>query len=205
MKQCIDTSQISGLILAGGQGSRMAGQDKGWLELAGLPLIVRVRARLQPQVGELLISANRNLPRYAAFGRTVPDAAEFAGCGPLAGLEAGLSVCATDWLVVAPCDLPFLPDDLAARLLAPLLRGEAKLSAAGCAGRQHPACMALSVELLADLRAYLRAGGRKVREWQAGVGALEVGFHDAPEAFHNLNTPDELAAAVAYASQWRQS
>ncbi|WP_208856020.1 molybdenum cofactor guanylyltransferase MobA [Chromobacterium subtsugae] len=207
MKQTMEARRVSGLILAGGQGMRMGGQDKGWLELVGAPLVELTLARLRPQLanGELLISANRNLERYAALARALPDAPEFAGCGPLAGLEAGLAACAAPWLVAVPCDLPFLPADLASRLLAPLLRGEASLSAASCAGRQHPACMALSVELLEDLRAYLRADGRKVREWQARVGALQIDFDDAPEAFRNLNTPDDLAAAEAYASQWRQS
>ncbi|WP_434628866.1 molybdenum cofactor guanylyltransferase MobA [Chromobacterium sp. CV08] len=195
------------LLLAGGQGMRMGRKDKGWLELAGAPLVELTLARLRPQLGkgELLISANRNLERYAALARTLPDAPEFSGCGPLAGLEAGLAACSAPWLVAVPCDLPFLPADLASRLLAPLLRGEARLSAASCAGRQHPVCMALSVELLEDLRAYLRAGGRRVREWQARAGALQIAFDDAPEAFRNLNTPEELAAAERYASQRAKS
>ncbi|MBP4046122.1 molybdenum cofactor guanylyltransferase MobA [Chromobacterium violaceum] len=186
---------VTALLLAGGEGRRMGGADKGWLELDGVPLAERAAARLRPQAGALLISANRNLERYAALGQVVADAAEFAGGGPLAGLEAGLSACDGDWLVTAPCDLPFLPDDLAARLMAPLLRGEAPLSVARCDGHPHPVCMAVCADLLPSLRAYLRGGGRKVREWQAQAGAAMVDFDDAPQAFRNLNTPDDLAAA----------
>ncbi|AOZ52297.1 molybdenum cofactor guanylyltransferase MobA [Chromobacterium vaccinii] len=186
---------VTALLLAGGEGRRMGGADKGWIALDGVPLAERAAARLRPQADALLISANRNQERYAALGRVVADAAEFAGGGPLAGLEAGLSACPGPWLVTAPCDLPFLPDDLAARLLAPLLRGETALSVARCGGHPHPVCMAVSAELLPSLRDYLRGGGRKVREWQARAGAAMVDFDDAPQAFRNLNTPDDLAAA----------
>ncbi|KIA79017.1 molybdopterin-guanine dinucleotide biosynthesis protein MobA [Chromobacterium piscinae] len=184
---------ITALLLAGGQGSRMGGVDKGWLELDGVALAERVAARLRPQADTLLISANRNLERYAALGRVVTDAAEFANCGPLAGLEAGLAACETTWLIAAPCDLPLLPENLAARLLAPLLLGEAQISVAHCAGHPHPVCMALLRTLLPSLRLYLTNGGRRVREWQAANGALAIAFDDAPLAFSNLNSPEDLA------------
>ncbi|AUH51907.1 molybdenum cofactor guanylyltransferase [Chromobacterium sp. ATCC 53434] len=196
---------VTALLLAGGQGARMGGVDKGWVALAGAPLAERVAARLRPQADALLISANRNRERYAALGQVVEDAAEFAGCGPLAGLEAGLAACRTRWLLSVPCDLPFLPTDLAERLLRPLRAGDAALAVACCAGQTQPVCMALSVALLPSLRDYLRAGGRRVREWQRAGGALQVAFDDVPDAFRNINGPEELAAAERYASQRAKS
>ncbi|QEL54652.1 molybdenum cofactor guanylyltransferase MobA [Chromobacterium paludis] len=186
-------SPLTALLLAGGQGTRMGGADKGWVELDGIALAERTAARLRPQADALLISANRNLERYAALGQVVTDAPGYAGCGPLAGLEAGLAACPTEWLITAPCDLPLLPDNLAARLMAPLRLGEAQISVAHCAGQPQPVCMALSRALLPSLRAYLAGGGRRVREWQAANSALAVAFDDAPLAFRNLNSPEDLA------------
>ncbi|WP_199153717.1 molybdenum cofactor guanylyltransferase MobA [Chromobacterium sp. ASV23] len=194
MSTHLENEGVTALLLAGGQGSRMGGVDKGWVELDGVALAERVATRLRPQADALLISANRNLERYAALGQVVTDAAEFANCGPLAGLEAGLAACATPWLLTAPCDLPLLPENLAARLLAPLRDGRSQLAVARSAGQAHPVCMALSITLLPSLRDYLRGGGRRVREWQAQAGALAVDFDDAPQAFRNLNTPQDLAA-----------
>ncbi|POZ61461.1 molybdenum cofactor guanylyltransferase MobA [Chromobacterium alticapitis] len=193
MPACRHASPLTALLLAGGQGTRMGGADKGWVALDGVALAERTAARLRPQADALLISANRNLQRYAALGQVVTDAPEYERCGPLAGLEAGLAACATEWMITAPCDLPLLPDDLAARLMAPLLRGEARISVAHCAGQPHPVCMALSRALLPSLRDYLANGGRRVREWQAANGALAVVFDDAPRAFSNLNSPEDLA------------
>ncbi|MEO9383897.1 molybdenum cofactor guanylyltransferase MobA [Chromobacterium phragmitis] len=191
---------VTALLLAGGQSSRMGGVDKGWLELNGVALAERAAARLRPQADALLISANRNLERYAALGEVVTDDPAYAGGGPLAGLEAGLAACHTEWLITAPCDLPLLPDNLAARLMAPLRLGEAQISVAHCAGLPQPVCMALSRALLPSLRAYLAGGGRRVREWQAANGALAVAFDDAPLAFSNLNSPEDLARLE---EEWR--
>ena len=111
---------VTGLVLAGGLGRRMsadgAGVDKGLALLGGRPMVAHVIDRLAPQVGTLLINANRNADRYAAFAHPViPDAIE-GYAGPLAGLHAGMRAAATPWIVTAPCDSPFLPEDLVARL-----------------------------------------------------------------------------------------
>jgi len=187
---------IGGLILAGGRGVRMGEADKGWLDLAGRPLVAHVAARLAPQVQALLVSANRNADRYAAYGRVVPDApARAAGAGPLAGVAAGLAAWAGEWLVTVPCDTPFLPIDLAARLLAAADAASAPLAVACAGGRRHSVCMAVRTALAADLDDYLRGGDRKVELWQARVGAVEVSFDDAPQAFLNVNTPGGLGRA----------
>lgn len=199
-----DRQQVAGLILAGGQGSRMRGSDKGLVLLRGEPLVAHVARRLAPQVGPLLLSANRNADSYARYGRVVADDTDELGAwqGPLAGLAAGLAAARPcEWLVVTPCDTPFLPADLAQRLIAAAQAAGAPLAYAVAGGQRHPACMALRASLLPALRDYLAAGERKVGLWQSRVGGVGAPFDDAPGAFMNLNTPEELAAAERYASQ----
>ncbi len=198
--------RIAGLILAGGQGSRMQHQDKGLVELNGEPMVAHVARRLAPQVGRVIISANRHLDRYAQYGQVVADGEPELGAfqGPLVGIAAGLTAAAAehdDWLVVTPCDTPFLPDDLAARLIAAAASADAPLAHAVAGGQQHSACMALSTTLLPALLEYLRAGDRKVGLWQARMGGVEARFDDTPDAFMNVNTAEELAAAAQYASR----
>ncbi|AUA59924.1 molybdenum cofactor guanylyltransferase [Achromobacter spanius] len=199
------------MILAGGQGARMAHQDKGLVLLHGAPMVAHVARRLAPQVGRLIISANRHAERYAQYGTVVADGEPALGDfqGPLVGVAAGLaaalnagsavaSTADDDWLVAVPCDTPFLPADLAARLIAEAASAQAPLAYAMAGGQRHAACMALRLSLLPDLRAYLLAGDRKVGLWQARVGGVAACFDDAPDAFMNVNTPEELAAAERY-------
>jgi molybdopterin-guanine dinucleotide biosynthesis protein A len=185
--------QITGLILAGGQGRRMGGVDKGLQELDGRPLVQWVLDRLTPQVGGVLISANQNLPRYAGFGHPVlPDRLRgFAG--PLAGLQAALAQATTTLLVTAPCDSPFLPDDLVARLHHALVAEQAELAVACAGGRAHRAFCLLRRELLPQLDAFLAAGERRVGLWHAALKVVEVDFSDEAAAFSNINTADDLA------------
>ncbi|WP_447578509.1 molybdenum cofactor guanylyltransferase MobA [Achromobacter kerstersii] len=199
-------TRIAGLILAGGQGSRMQHQDKGLVELNGEPMVAHVARRLAPQVGRVIISANWHLDRYAQYGQVVADGEPELGAfqGPLVGIAAGLAAAAAehdDWLVVMPCDTPFLPDDLAARLIAAAASADAPLAHAVAGGQQHSACMALRTTLLPALLEYLRAGDRKVGLWQARMGGVEARFDDTPDAFMNVNTAEELAAAAQYASR----
>lgn len=195
---------IAGLILAGGEGTRMNRQDKGLVVLRGEPMVAHVARRLAPQVSRLIISANRHEDRYAAYGEVVLDGEADLGAwqGPLLGIAAGLAAARQDaWLVVVPCDTPFLPLDLAARLVGAAESAAAPMAYAAAGGQRHSACMALRTSLLPDLLEYLRAGDRKVGLWQARAGAVEARFDDAPDAFMNVNTPEELAAAERYASQ----
>lgn len=181
---------VTGLILAGGEGRRVGGADKGLLAYQGRPLVAHVIKRLAPQVDALLISANRNLDSYRAHGiPVVTDAAE-ERLGPLAGIQAGLRACETPWLVVCPCDCPHLPLDLAARLLAGI--GQSRLAIAVTSDRTQPTFMLCHRELLPALDAWLAAGERKVMAWCRNQAAVEVNFPDAA-AFRNMNTPGELA------------
>lgn len=191
----IDPSQITGLVLAGGRGTRMGGLDKGLQNHHGLPLALHALLRLQPQVGETMVNANRNLGAYEAMGVPVwPDPLPDHP-GPLAGLLAGLEHCATPWLACVPCDVPGFPHDLVARLAAAADAAGAPLALAATedAGerRQHPVFALVHASLLESLVAYLHAGERKILPWMRSHGAAEVLFDDAA-AFANANTLDEL-------------
>lgn len=193
MLAALDKRGVTGLILAGGEGRRMGGADKGLLLLAGRPLVAHALERLAPQVDALLISANRNLDAYRRFGHPVLPDVLGAGQGPLAGLHAGLAACATPWLLACPCDCPALPADLAARLLAAAEASQASIAVATAGGKPQPAFQLLRRDLLPALAAHFAAGGRRLMAWCREQGAVEAPFPDAA-AFRNLNTPEELAA-----------
>ena len=183
---------ITGLILAGGRGSRMGGVDKGLQVWRGLPLAQHVLRRLQPQVGPLVVNANRNLDAYRGWGSdVVEDAAPQSFGGPLAGFLAGLERCATRWLLAVPCDSPLLPSDLAARLGAELVAGHARIAHPRAAGRVQPIFCLMDAALRDDLRDFLAAGGSKIDAWSARHPTAIVDFPD-PLAFENINTPDDL-------------
>lgn len=186
--------QLTGLILAGGLGRRMGGVDKGLQLLNDRPMVAHVIERLAPQVDMLLISANRNLDAYGAFSHTVIADRIEGFAGPLAGLHAGLSACATPLLVTAPCDSPRLPTDLVARLRDGLEREGAQLAVPRCDGRLHPVFALMRHEVLANLTDYLAGGGREMTAWCRQLPLAIVDFPDA-DAFANINTPMELAAS----------
>lgn len=185
---------ITGLVLAGGRGSRMGGVDKGLLSLDQRPLVDHVLQRLAPQVNGLMISANRNIERYAQFGHPlVPDQlADFAG--PLAGLEAGMQRCPTPYLVSVPCDSPFFPLDLVKRLAEALSAERASIAVAKTGERLHPVFCLMRTFSLPDLQAFTSAGGRRMELWLKRLKWVACPFDDVPEAFVNINTPEQLRA-----------
>ena len=200
----IEASHITGVILAGGRGSRMGGVDKGLQPYRGMPLALHTLMRLAPQVGEVMINANRNLGAYESFGVPVwPDASdEFAG--PLAGFLAGLERCETPYLVTVPCDTPAFPEDLVARLAAALEAEGAEIAMVRAADAERPEagpqlqpvfCL-LSTSLLESLVGFMQAGGRKIDRWTAQHRCTAVDFPDAA-AFFNANTLQELRALEA--------
>ena len=192
----ITAPDITGIVLAGGQGRRMGGVDKGWVELAGQPMIAHVLARLRPQVGALLINANQNLERYGRLG--VPVVPDVVGgfAGPLAGLHAGMTRATHAYVVTVPCDSPFLPPDLVRRLAVGLEDTGAELAVAKTSDQPHPVFCLVRRRVLPHLAAFLEAGGRKIDAWYATLAVTEVAFDDEAEAFRNINTTDELAAAA---------
>jgi molybdopterin-guanine dinucleotide biosynthesis protein A len=194
----IPTEQITGLVLAGGRGSRMGGVDKGLQNHGSLPLALHALLRLQPQVGATLVNANRNLAAYESFGVPVwPDAlADYPG--PLAGFLAGLERCETPYLVTVPCDTPGFPVDLVASLAAALVAEDAEIAMAATIedGRVQvqPVFCQMQAALMESLVRFTQSGQRKIDRWTGQHRCATVLF-DRPgdaEAFFNANTLDEL-------------
>ena len=186
-------NSITGLILAGGKARRMGGIDKGLVTLKGEPMIKHVIKRLIPQVGEILINANRESEAYQSLGFTViaDEITDFSG--PLAGLHAGMKKSKTSFLLSVPCDSPLLPDDLSQRLMLALVAQKADIAVAKTGEQQHPVFCLCKTHLVEDLAQYLKNGGRKVDEWQKKHAYVEVSFDDNALAFTNINTPEELS------------
>ncbi|MEM1154121.1 MAG: molybdenum cofactor guanylyltransferase MobA [Pseudomonadota bacterium] len=187
-----DTQAITGLILAGGAGRRMGGQDKGMLRWQGQPLASHVAHRLRPQVDSLIISCNRN----ASFYRTLADATaldvrpEYQG--PLAGLESVRSHIASDLLLVAPCDTPLLPPDMGIRLAEAIRDSQERICYVYDGNRSQYLCAIMRTQVLDLLPDYLNAGHRAVHQWYLQVGARAVDFSDRQGAFINCNAELDL-------------
>ncbi len=196
MPEMLDTrTQITGLILAGGRAQRMGGQDKGLLPLAGQPLVAHVIAALAPQVCDIIINANRNAEAYSSQGYRVFADAVGGYCGPLAGIESGLRLAATPYLLSVPCDSPFLPPVLGQRLYDALTEADAEIAVAHDGEWMQPVFALFIRGLRSPLSRFLASGGRKIDRWYAQHQLAIADFSDTPEAFFNLNTPEELAAA----------
>ncbi len=191
---------ITGLVLCGGRGSRMGGVDKGLQNFKGVPLALHAMLRLRPQVGDLLINANRNLAAYESLGVPVwPDPmGDYAG--PLAGWLAGLEHCSTPYMVTVPCDTPNFPTDLVTRLAQALEAEGAEMAMAatneGGQVQPQPVFCLMRSELMESLVAAMQAGERKIDRWTARHRCAQVVFDDA-EAFFNANTADELKRLAA--------
>ena len=191
----IDKRQITGMVLAGGRGSRMGGVDKGLQNYRGMPLAMHALLRLMPQVGEIMINANRNLAAYESMGVPVwPDALPDYP-GPLAGFLAGLERCETPYLVVVPCDSPLFPEDLVVRLAGEFAEADTEIAVAatrdGDGLQAQPVFCMMRTEVMESLIRFTHGGQRKIDRWTALHRTRLVPF-DAPEAFANANTADEL-------------
>lgn len=186
-------ASITGVILAGGRGSRMGGTDKGLVLYRGKPLYQHVLQRLQPQVGAVYISANRNLMEYQQSGLPVITDSLPDFPGPLAGMLAALQTINSEWLLFTPCDVPELPEDLAAQLWQQ--KGEALAVWARTAERDHPATLLLHKSLVKSLTDFLQHGERKVMFFLKNSGGHSVLFNNA-EAFMNINRPEDLSGGI---------
>jgi molybdopterin-guanine dinucleotide biosynthesis protein A len=188
---------VTGLVLAGGQGSRMGGQDKGLVELAGRPMIEFVLEALRPQVDRVLISANRHLEHYAMYGHpVVPD--ESAGYqGPLAGLASALRHLETEFLLTVPCDAPLLDPGFARRMLDTYVAADADIVVASDGQRLQPVFMLLRGNVAERLHSYLGRGGRRVDEWFAQLRLAQADLSDVPECFANVNEPSDCERVEA--------
>ncbi len=206
----MDKNEITGIVLAGGRGTRMGGVDKGLQLYNGLPLAKHAIQQLMPQVGFLLINANRNLEIYEAWGQQfsahviVDGLADFAG--PLAGFLAGMQSCKTPFLMTVPCDTPRFPNDLVARLSEAMIQNNADIAMVSSPDdegvlRHQPVFCLIKRELATSLKIFTDAGGRKIGAWASQHKLVRVNFnqtHDDPKAFYNANTLADLQQLSAY-------
>lgn len=188
-------SQVSGVVLAGGAARRMGGEDKGLLPLNGRPLIAHIIERLQPQCAKLAINCQIQQDGYAAFGLPLLHDSLPGRLGPLAGLLTAMEQAETEFVLTVPCDTPFLPIDLVSRMLAALQQSGAALCSVSDGERMHPVFMLARREGHPALRQYLLSGQRKVHHWFCSQSHCLCDFSDQPEAFFNINTPEQLHAA----------
>lgn len=185
--------KITGVILAGGQGRRMGGADKGLIAFNGKPMVQHVIEGLRPQVNELLINANRELTQYLSFGYPVFEDSISGFVGPLAGLHCGMQQAQHAYVLSVPCDAPLLPTNLAVRMLNELIAKDADIAVAKANGQSQPVFCLCRKNQLASLEKFLNNGGRKVDAWQRTLSVAEVSFEDNSQAFSNINTPEDLA------------
>lgn len=189
---------ITGVVLAGGRGSRLAGADKGLLTVAGRPIVELVLDQLRPQVETVIVSANRNCDVYARYGYPVvaDDRQDFQG--PLAGVAAAMANVRTPLMLIVPCDSPVLPANLAARLMSGLTDSGADIAVAHDGERLQPVHALLRSGLLSRLHAYLAAGERRVDRWYRTLRTASVDFSSECGAFRNVNTHNDLQAATEW-------
>ena len=194
----ISTKDITGLILAGGRAQRMGGIDKGLIPFHGKALIEFAINRLKPQVSTILINANRSITKYSHYGYPVlmDETPDFSG--PLAGFSAGLKHCKTPYLLTSPCDSPLLPTDLAKTMAVELKDKDLELvfaSSRESDGKiwSQPVFCLMKSSLQDSLNAFLSKGDLKIDRWFKELRSGTVVFEN-PQAFANVNTPEELAA-----------
>lgn len=190
-----EKTDITGLVLAGGRGTRMGSADKGLQPFRNRPLFMHAVARLKPQVSALLVNANRNLDRYAQAGFTVIPDEDASFSGPLAGFATGLKHCRTSWLAVVPCDSPFFPETLVPELGKALAKAGADIAVAVTGMTPpftpQPVFCLMRRDILPHLEAFLKTGRRKIDDWYASLNVAEARFVDEAD-FYNINTLKEL-------------
>ncbi|WP_209439638.1 molybdenum cofactor guanylyltransferase MobA [Buttiauxella noackiae] len=183
-------TEVTGVVLAGGRATRMGGLDKGLINLNGQPLFEHVMSKLAPQVGSMVISANRNIEIYQSFGidvlsDTLPDYP-----GPLAGMLSAMQHLSGEWFLFCPCDTPNIPDDLAYKLW--MQKGESYAVWVNDGERDHPTIALMHRKLVTDLEQYLAAGERRVMLFLRKVGGKPILFANQMQNFINVNTPKDL-------------
>jgi molybdopterin-guanine dinucleotide biosynthesis protein A len=188
-------TKVTGVVLAGGRARRMGGQDKGLVKLNGRPMIDYVITALRPQVDAVVINANRNRERYAQFGAPVIQDDRDGYLGPLAGMASALRELRSELALTVPCDSPFLPLQLYQRMSEALFDTDSDLAVATDGRRLQPVFLLLRLTLEDSMSRFLQSGERKIDLWFERHSIVEVDFSDTPEAFVNVNTPEELAAA----------
>ncbi len=186
----ISHNDICGVVLAGGLGRRLGGKDKGLLELDGKPFVEHIIEKLSPQVGEVIINANRNLQNYKAFGRVVQDDLEDYQ-GPLAGMLSAMGKTDKKWIITVPCDGISIPDDMVMRLCDSAIKLGSLIAVAHDGDRLQPVHALISSSLRDSLDGYLNSGARKIDRWYDQHQFARADFSDSIELFRNINTPNE--------------
>lgn len=194
----VSKNDITGVILAGGQARRMEGQDKGLVLLNNKPMIEYVIEAIKPQVGTLLINVNRNIEQYETYGfDIIPD--DLSGyCGPLAGMASALNKTKTTYMLTAPCDSPFISNDLAQRLVDSLESESSDISVAHNGDRMQPVFCLIKKELLSSMTDFLDEGERKIDKWFKRHKLSIADFSDIPKTFDNLNTHADIHAIESH-------
>jgi len=183
---------ITAVILSGGLGRRMKGQDKGLIEYRDKAMIEHVLERIATQVDGLIISANRNFEAYAASGLPVVADERTDYAGPLAGIEAALKQVRTPLALIVPCDAPRLPLDLAKRLLKAMEEAQADIAIPDDGDREQPLFCLMKTSMLTSISQALDAGQARVLDWLAVQNLSWADFSDQPDAFVNINDWDTL-------------
>ncbi|MCL1142765.1 molybdenum cofactor guanylyltransferase MobA [Shewanella gaetbuli] len=194
------TPNIEAVILAGGMARRMGGDDKGLVTLNDQPMISHAINRIAPQVNQVVINANRNQQQYSQFGYPVLSDLESGYLGPLAGMITAMKHTKADLLLVVPCDCPLLPKDLSSRMLHTLVTTNAEIVVASDGKREQPVVMLIKPSLYQSMQAFLDAGERKIDIWYSQHHYQVTDFSDQPDAFVNVNTPEQkqqLAQKIA--------
>ena len=184
--------RISGIVLCGGQGRRMQGQDKGWVEISGKPMIERVIERFKPQVDEIYINANRNISRYQKFNLTIVEDVIGGYQGPLAGILSGMAISESDFIICVPCDCPFFPLDMVARMMQVQTSSDADIVSVNDGVRTHPVFALIKTDLKSSLEDYLNSGQRKIDRWYVQHNYQLLEYPGKQHCFDNINTPEQL-------------
>lgn len=187
----IQTSNLTAVILAGGQGRRMGGKDKGLLDFDGRLLIEILIEILQKQLPNIAINANRNQSRYESYGYPVIADKLEDFQGPLAGFASAMSALETDYILTLPCDSPQLADDFVERFIQAQDASGASICVAHDGERLQPVYALLDTGLLNSLVLFLRNGERKIDRWYAQYDFAQVDFSDRRTMFQNINTPED--------------
>jgi molybdopterin-guanine dinucleotide biosynthesis protein A len=182
---------VTAVVLAGGEGRRMGGADKGLVEVAGRPLVAWVLERIAPQVDDILISANRSVQDYEAYGHPVLGDDLEGFHGPLAGIQRALRETRHELLLVVPCDVPLLPESLVEKLKQAMATTRSDIAMACVEDNCHPTVALMRTSVAQSLDDYLAAGRRKVGAWEESLNYVKVDFDDAV-AFTNANTPEDV-------------
>ena len=185
-------NDVAAVILAGGKGRRVGGEDKGLVQFNGEPLIAHVIDIIAPQVESLVISANRNIEQYESFSYPVTRDRQEGFFGPMAGIDAALSATDKPYLLCVPCDTPLLPVDLLNSLYTALQASDAPMAIATDAQRKHPVINLMKRTVHGDVQDRLESGELKLMKWIEATGYASVDFSEQPHLLSNLNSPEDI-------------